>query len=98
MYRGRQFEFITVSADKKARKADALRFLQKNEASNRNYIFNDDDIYKAIEAVDPDWQGALPFTMLIEPGGKIVYKKQDVIDPLKMKKLIVENKYIGRYY
>lgn len=98
MYRGRQFEFITVSADKIARKADALRFLQKNEASNRNYIFNNDDIYKAIEAVDPDWQGALPFTMLIDPGGKIVFKKQDVVDPLKLKKMIVENKNIGRYY
>lgn len=98
MYRGRQFEFITVSTDKKAKKADVLKFLQKNEASNKNYIFNDDDVYKLIEAVDPDWQGALPFTMLIEPGGKIIYKKQDVIDPLRMKKLIVENSYIGRYY
>jgi thiol-disulfide isomerase/thioredoxin len=98
MYRGRSFEFITVSADKQARKADVLKFLQKNEASNKNYIFNNDDVYKLIEAVDPDWQGALPFTMLIEPGGKIVYKKQDVIDPSGMKKLIVENKYIGRYY
>lgn len=98
MYRGRQFEFITVSADKNARKADVLKFLQKNEASNKNFIFKDDDVYKLIEAVDPDWQGALPFTMVIEPGGKIIYKKQDVIDPLKMKKLIVENRYIGRYY
>ncbi len=98
MYRGRQFEFVTVSTDKQNRKADVLKFLQKNEASNKNYIFNNDDVYKLIEAVDPDWQGALPFTMLIEPGGKIIYKKQDIIDPLKMKKLIVENKYIGRYY
>jgi len=43
-------------------------------------------------------QGALPYTMLIEPGGKIIYKKQNTIDPLNMKKLIVDNKYIGRYY
>jgi thiol-disulfide isomerase/thioredoxin len=98
MYRGRSFEFITVSADKMAKKVDVLKFLKKNEASNKNYIFNNDDVYKLIEAVDPDWQGALPFTILIEPGGKIVYKKQDVIDPSQMKKLIVENKYIGRYY
>ncbi len=98
MYRGRSFEFITVSGDKMTKKADVLKFLKKNEASNRNYIFNNDDVYKLIEAVDPEWQGALPFTMLIEPGGKIIYKKQDVIDPAKMKKLIVENKYIGRYY
>lgn len=98
MYRGRPFEFITVSTDKQNRKGDVLKFLQKQEASNKNYIFNKDDVYELIEAVGPDWQGALPFTMLIEPGGNIVYKKQDVIDPLQMKKLIVNNKYIGRYY
>jgi len=98
MYRGRPFEFITISADKQARKADALKFLQKQQASNKNYIFNEDDVYKLIEAVDPSWQGALPFTLLIEPGGKIIYKKPDTINPLEIKKLIVGNKYIGRYY
>ena len=98
MYRGRPFEFISISADKQERKADVLAFLKVQQASNRNYIFNNDDVYKMIESVDPDWQGGLPYTMLIEPGGKIVYKKQDTIDPLEMKKLIVGNKYIGRYY
>jgi thiol-disulfide isomerase/thioredoxin len=98
MYRGRPFEFITVSTDKQNRKDDVLKFLRNQEASNKNYIFNKDDVYELIDAVDPDWQGALPFTMLIEPGGNIVYKKLDVIDPLQMKKLIVNNKFIGRYY
>lgn len=98
MYRGRAFEFVSISADKQAKKADVLKFLQKQQASNKNYIFNKDDVYELIEAVDPDWQGALPYTLMIEPGGKIVYKKQDTIDPLEMKKLIVGNKYIGRYY
>jgi len=98
MYRGRPFEFISVSADKQARKTDVLNFLQKQQASNKNYIFNNDDVYKLIEAVDPQWQGGLPFTLLIEPGGKILYKKQDTIDPAQMKKLIVEDKFIGRYY
>jgi peroxiredoxin len=98
MYRGRSFEFISISADKPDRKDDVLKFLQIQQASNKNYIFNKDDVYQLIEAVDPDWQGALPFTLLIEPGGKIIYKKQDMIDPFEMKKLIVDNKYIGRYY
>lgn len=98
MYRQRQFEFITISADKQARRTDALNFLKKNEASNKNYLFNNDDAYKLIDAVDPDWKGGLPYTLLIEPGGKIIYHKQDVIDPYQMKKMIVENKYLGRYY
>jgi thiol-disulfide isomerase/thioredoxin len=98
MYRGRPFEFVTISADKQAKKADVLKFLQGQQASNKNYIFNKDNVYDLIEAVDPAWQGALPYTLLIEPGGKIIYKKQDTISPREMKKLIVENKFIGRYY
>jgi peroxiredoxin len=98
MYRGRKFELITISADKKEKKQDVLSFLKEKQASNKNYIFNKDDVYQMIEAIDPKWQGGLPFTLLIEPGGKIIYSKQDVIDPAEMKKLIVENKYIGRYY
>lgn len=98
MYRGRAFEFVSVSADKTAKIDEALKFLQKQEASNKNYIFNQDDVYKLIDAIDPDWKGALPFTILVEPGGKIIYKKQDMINPAELKKIIVDNHYIGRYY
>ena len=98
MYRGRDFEFISISADSPDKKPKALKFLQGKFASNTNYIFNIEDKYKLIEAVDPKWQGALPYTLLVEPGGKIVYAAQGPINPAKMKKLIVENKYVGRYY
>jgi peroxiredoxin len=98
MYRGRKFELITISADKKDKKQDVLNFLKQHQASNKNYIFNNDDVYQMIEAIDPEWQGGLPYTMVIEPGGKIIYRKQDTIDPQQMKKLIVDDKYIGRYY
>ncbi|MBK5277736.1 MAG: redoxin family protein [Bacteroidia bacterium] len=98
MYRGRDFEFISISADEPAKKEKALSFLKKKQASNTNYIFNLDDKYKLIEAIDPNWQGALPYTILVEPGGKIVYAKQGAIDPAKMKMMIVDNPLIGRYY
>ncbi|OJV12858.1 MAG: redoxin [Dyadobacter sp. 50-39] len=98
MYRRRDFEFISISADNPDKKDKALKFLQTKFASNKNYIFNIEDKYKLIEAVDSKWQGALPYTILVEPGGKIVYSQQGPIDPAKMKKLIVENKYVGRYY
>jgi thiol-disulfide isomerase/thioredoxin len=98
MYRRRDFEFISVSADDPANKEKVLKFLKTSEASNKNYLFNSDDKYKLIEAIDPKWQGALPYTILVEPGGKIVYGKQGRIDVPEMKKTIVENKLIGRYY
>lgn len=98
MYRERDFEFVSVSADKPEKKAKALEFLKKKEASNKNYLFSSDDKYALIEAIDPKWQGALPYTILVEPGGKIVYSKQGTIDVLEMKRRIVENRLIGRYY
>jgi thiol-disulfide isomerase/thioredoxin len=98
MYRGRDFEFISISADELAKKEKALRFLQQKKSAVKNYIFNADDKYKMIDAVDPKWQGALPYTLLVEPGGKIVYSKLGAIRSGELKKIIVENRYIGRYY
>ena len=98
MYRGRDFEFVSVSTDKLERKEKVLSFLKEREASNKNYIFSESNIYQLIEAVDPDWKGALPYTLLVEPGGKIVYRQQGGIDPLKLKKMIVDHPMIGRYF
>ncbi len=98
MYRGRDFEFVSISADDPTQKDRVLKFLKGNQASTKNYLFNSDDKYKLIEAVDPKWPGSLPYTILVEPGGKIVYTKDNRIDPAEMKKMIVENSFIGRYY
>ncbi|MGL6267034.1 MAG: redoxin family protein [Chitinophagaceae bacterium] len=98
MYRERDFEFITISLDQPEKKTKALERLKKMEASNTNYIFTEKDKYALIEKIDPKWQGALPYTLLVEPGGKIVYGKQGTINPQELKKIIVENKMIGRYY
>jgi peroxiredoxin len=98
MYRGRDFEFISISANDPAQKEKVLKFLKGKQASGKNYLFSIDDKYKMIEAIDPKWQGALPYTVLVEPGGKIVYGKQGRIDVKEMKKAIVENPLIGRFY
>jgi thiol-disulfide isomerase/thioredoxin len=98
MYRKRDFEFISISADGIDKQKKALQYLQKQEASNKNYIFSGDDNYKLIDAVDSKWPGALPYTILVEPGGKIVYSKEGQIDPAELKKAIVEDHFIGRYY
>jgi thiol-disulfide isomerase/thioredoxin len=98
MFRRRDFEFISISADEPAKREKALQFLQTQQASNANYIFAGDNKYKLIDAVDPNWQGALPYTLLVEPGGKIVYAREGPIDPAELKKIIVDNHLIGRYY
>jgi thiol-disulfide isomerase/thioredoxin len=96
MYRRRDFEFITLSADDIKAEDKVLKFLKEKMSSGKNYILSDATKYQMIEAVDPKWQGALPYTVLIAPDGKIVYKQMGMIDILKLRKATVE--YIGRYY
>lgn len=98
MYRKRDFEFISISTDKLEKKERALKFLKENEASNKNYIYTGENIYPLIEAIDPEWQGALPYTLLVEPGGKVIYRIMGSIDPLTVKKQIVKHPLIGRYF
>jgi peroxiredoxin len=98
MYRDRGFEFVSISADDPEHKDKALKFLQRNQASSPNYIFNTDDKYKLIEAIDPKWEGALPYTMLVEPDGKVVYAHQGIIDPDQLKLIIFNDPMIGRVY
>jgi glutathione peroxidase-family protein len=98
MYRKRDFEFISINADGAAQKEKALQFLQKQQASNTNYIFTGSNKTSFIRSIDPKWNGILPYTLLVEPGGKIVYAKQGTINPADWKKTIVENPLIGRYY
>jgi thiol-disulfide isomerase/thioredoxin len=94
IYRSREFEFVSINADKLSRKDNVLKFLQKNEASNKNYIFTSDNNSELVESIDPQWSGALPYTMMIEQGGKVIYRLQGPINMLEMRKLIVGNRYI----
>ncbi|MFN8345695.1 MAG: redoxin domain-containing protein [Spirosomataceae bacterium] len=98
MYRGRDFEFVSITTDKPAQREKALKFLKGKQASNTNYILDGMDVYQFIEIIDPKWQGALPYTLIIEPGGKVVYTKQGAINALEIRKKIVESPTVGRYY
>lgn len=94
IYRSRGLEFVSISLDTPKKMEEVLSFLKTKQASNSNFIYNSKNKYPFIEAVDKSWQGALPYTLLIKPGGEIVYSKQGEIDPLTMKRQIVD--IIGR--
>lgn len=98
MYGARDFEFVSLSADKPDQAEKALKFLKEKSSAVTNYIFSSDDKYALIEAVDKEWDGALPYTVLVEPGGKIVWRHQGTADFLALKRAIVEHPMIGRYF
>ena len=96
MYGARNFEFISISTDGLKKKDKVLEFLKDKNAATKNYICTSDDKYALIEAVDKDWPGALPYTLLVAPGGEIVYNHSGLVDVLEVKKEIIKN--IGRYF
>jgi thiol-disulfide isomerase/thioredoxin len=95
MYRGRPFELVSVNVDGLAGRGKAHMFLKSKQASFTNSIYSG-DANALISTVDPSWPGAIPFTLLIKPGGEVVYKQLGRIDPLEVKKAIVE--VLGRTY
>jgi peroxiredoxin len=96
MYRNRDFEMITISADSPGKKEQVLSFLKRNQASCTNFLFNSENKYQLIEAVDKEWPGSIPYTLLIAPGGEIIYRNLGMIEPLELKMAIVG--HLGRYY
>ena len=97
-YGARDFEFVSLSADKPENSDKALNFLKKVPSPVKNYLYDGEDNYKLIEAVDPKWNGALPYTLLVEPGGKVVYSYQGPVDLLELRRAIVEHPMMGRFY
>jgi thiol-disulfide isomerase/thioredoxin len=93
MYRQRDFELVTVAAHFADEQAEVLKFLKKQQASNRNLMFGgspESGRDKFMEAFDPAWTGALPFTVLIDPAGDVLYRKEGAVDPLELKRVILK--------
>ena len=96
MYRKRHFELITIVTDDVSRSDLALKTLKSNKVSCRNLVFTGGDRDDLAEIVDGDWPGPLPYTILIAPGGKIVKRWSDEIDPQDVKTTLADA--LGRTY
>jgi peroxiredoxin len=99
MYGHRAFDMVTVSINYPDERSGVLAVLNNLHATSRNLILGSTDIYPLLAAFDPDWNAAVPLTMLIRPNGEVVYKRQAVINSMEMKRLIIANladdDYIG---
>jgi peroxiredoxin len=99
MYGHRAFELVTVSINYPDEQPGVLSALQKQHATSRNLLLGSTDIYALMSAFDPEWNAAVPYTMLIRPDGEVVYKRQGEVEPLAVRRLIVANladdDYIG---
>lgn len=99
MYQGRDFAMVTINIDRMANRERVHAMLKSRQvAITGNYIFGDEQRYELIEAIDPEWKGNLPHTVIVEPGGKIVHRFSGGLRVLDFRRKIVEHPMIGRYY
>ena len=96
MYRGRPFELVTISVDDPQKKPRALELLKQKHVATTNYQFDSDDKDALANSLDKEWQGPVPYTLLVAPGGKILYRHNGAVDLLELKRAIVG--YLGRTY
>lgn len=90
-YNSRFFEVITVrSGDKDM---EVFELLEKQHAAFQNYYCREDIKHTLINS---SFQGRYPFILLIEPEGKILKVWEGPVEPLTVKKTIIE--IIGRFY
>lgn len=103
-YSWQEFEFIPISLDPVGDQAKVERFLKRvhcglspktkplldeEKRTTNNYLF-DGDTEDLAKAIDLEWDGALPYTLLVGKDGEVLFRHSGVIDPLTLRKKIVE--------
>jgi thiol-disulfide isomerase/thioredoxin len=100
MYRKRPFELVTVAINFPDEEAGVRKHLLEHHASTRNLLFGTTDPYALMKAVDPEWNGAVPYSMIIAPGGKVLYKSTGPLDILKARRTLLasfpDDDYVGQ--
>lgn len=107
----RDFDVITLSLDEPKHESKAQAFLQKHgigptsktlstikrEGRKTNhYLYTGASQDALVAALDPQWPGPIPHTILIAPGGEIVWRHNGVIDRATAIAKIVEA--LGPHY
>jgi peroxiredoxin len=98
MYKVRDLDLITVSANMPDEKTGVLKMLEKKRATSRNLLFASNDTAALQAAFDPAWESAVPYTILIDADGKVLYKNLGSVDILELRRTILANlpsDYIG---
>ena len=100
MYRKRPFEVLTVSLNYPDEEKGVRAFLDKQHASTRNLLNALMDPYELMKAFDRNWDGAVPYSAVIAPDGKVLYTVKGPLDILKTRRIILasfpDDDYVGQ--
>ena len=71
-----------------------MKVLEREHASSRNLLFGSTDTYAMQAAFDPKWESGVPYTILLAPDGKVLYREEGEVDILKLRRIIL-GKFTG---
>lgn len=107
----RDFEFISISIDDPGTIDEVKAFLEKNNAvvpdklkpslkaegrKGNAYVFQGTSHDDLIKALDPEWPGPIPHTLVVAPGGEVIFRHNGEIDGDELRAKILE--FMGRFY
>lgn len=107
----RNFEFISISTDELKDATKVKAFLEKNgaglsqrlqksvKAENRksnSYLFTGGTTEALMKALDPDWPGGIPHTVLVDTDGKILWRHNGAVNGDELRAQVLER--LGTVY
>ncbi len=104
-FQNRPVDFISISVDPVAQRPAVAKFLESRHAAlpdpvakslkqegraSNNYHWIGGNPDKMAQAIDPEWSGALPHTVLVAPGGKILWSHTGEFDIVELRRQILK--------
>lgn len=104
-FQNRPLEFVSISLDPVAQRPAVSKFLEAHHAAipnstakslkeegreTNNYHWSGRNPDTMAQAIDPEWSGALPHTILVAPGGKILWRHTGGLDIVELRREILK--------
>jgi peroxiredoxin len=107
----REFELISISTDDLKDSAQVKAFLEKRGAglsdrlkksvkaegrTTNSYVFNGTRTGDLMKALDPEWPGGIPHTVLVATNGEIVWRHNGAVNGDELRAKVLE--HMGAFY
>ncbi|MES2692102.1 MAG: redoxin domain-containing protein [Verrucomicrobiota bacterium] len=107
----REFELITISVDDPNHLSRAKAFLEKQGAGlapklkaslakegrrTNSYLFTGASMATVMQALDSEWKGGIPHTVLVAPDGKVLWRHSGVVSEGALRREILA--VVGPYF
>lgn len=104
-FQNRPMDFVSISLDPVALRSEVSKFLEAHHAAipnstakslkeegreTNNYHWTGGNPDAMAQAIDPEWSGALPHTILLAPGGKVLWRHTGELDTVEVRREILK--------